>query len=220
MAGTAEARHSRSPCRRQPTPHTVEALLRVVEQRDCGGGLLKLMVDKLKLQLLRRVGPSSAAPASSWDDPQKALIEGAHCMNRRRPKAEPKAQAANAGAHRSQLPAHLPRENQCTAPPLRTHDTTSAASPAAARACGGRLRRSARTSPSNWSTCRRASRSCAMCARSWPACPARRSSRPPHPAGRSRAAWPGRRCWPTCWSPSTVTTSRCTAWRHLRAATA
>jgi hypothetical protein len=35
-------------------PHTVEALLRVVEARDSGAGLLKLMVDKLKLQLLRR----------------------------------------------------------------------------------------------------------------------------------------------------------------------
>ena len=36
-----------------PTPHTVEALLRVVQERDCEVVLLKLMVDKLTLQLLR-----------------------------------------------------------------------------------------------------------------------------------------------------------------------
>ena len=45
------------------TPHTVEGLLRVVEERDAEVMLLKLMVDKLKFQLLRslraRFGSSS-----------------------------------------------------------------------------------------------------------------------------------------------------------------
>ena len=36
-----------------PTPHTVEALLRVVQERDFEVFFLKLMVDKLALQLLR-----------------------------------------------------------------------------------------------------------------------------------------------------------------------
>ena len=34
-------------------PHTVEALLRIVEERDCEVVFLKRMVDKLTLQLLR-----------------------------------------------------------------------------------------------------------------------------------------------------------------------
>lgn len=36
------------------TPLTVDALLRVVAERDAEVALLKLMVDKLKLQLARR----------------------------------------------------------------------------------------------------------------------------------------------------------------------
>ena len=36
-----------------PTPHSIEALLRVVEERDSQVAFLKLMVDKLTLQLLR-----------------------------------------------------------------------------------------------------------------------------------------------------------------------
>ena len=36
------------------TPHTVAGLLRVIEERDVEVVLLKLMVDKLRMQLLRR----------------------------------------------------------------------------------------------------------------------------------------------------------------------
>ncbi len=36
-------------------PHTVEGLLRVVEERNAEVVFLKLMVDKLKLQLLRNL---------------------------------------------------------------------------------------------------------------------------------------------------------------------
>jgi len=42
-----------TPANASTTPHTVEGLLRVVEERDAEVVLLKLMVDKLKLQLLR-----------------------------------------------------------------------------------------------------------------------------------------------------------------------
>ena len=35
-------------------PHTVDALLRVVGVRDAEAVLLKLMIDKFKMQLLRR----------------------------------------------------------------------------------------------------------------------------------------------------------------------
>lgn len=38
-----------------PSPASHEELLRIIEARDSEVALLKLMVDKLKLQLLRRV---------------------------------------------------------------------------------------------------------------------------------------------------------------------
>lgn len=46
-------------------PHTVDTLLRVIEVRDAEVVLLKLMIDKLKLQLLRRVRAQFGPPASS-----------------------------------------------------------------------------------------------------------------------------------------------------------
>ena len=59
-----------------PTPHTVQALLRVVEQRDSEVALLKLMVDKLKLQLLRARRAQYGRSSEQLDDSQIALIEG------------------------------------------------------------------------------------------------------------------------------------------------
>ena len=49
-----------------PTPHTVETLLRVVEQRDSEVAFLKLMVDKLALQLLRADRKSTRLNSSHW----------------------------------------------------------------------------------------------------------------------------------------------------------
>ena len=49
MAGTVELVPSQ-----HPTPLTIDALVRVVAERDAEVALLKLMVDKLKAQLARR----------------------------------------------------------------------------------------------------------------------------------------------------------------------
>ena len=58
-------------------PHTVESLLRVVEARESEVAFLKLMVDKLKLQLLQRTRSQFGASSEQFQDPQIALIEGA-----------------------------------------------------------------------------------------------------------------------------------------------
>ena len=74
-------------------PHTVDALLRVIEVREAEVVLLKLMVDKLKLQLLRRVRAQFGRSSEQLDDPQIALIEGV-------PLYEP----CLSGCHRHTLP--------------------------------------------------------------------------------------------------------------------
>ena len=51
-------------------PHTVDALLRVIEVREAEVVLLKLMIDKLKLQLLRRVRAQFGPSSEQLDDPQ------------------------------------------------------------------------------------------------------------------------------------------------------
>ena len=56
-----------------PTP-TIDSLLRVIEVRDSEVALLKLMVDKLKLQLLRRVR-AELATSSEQLDAQINLID-------------------------------------------------------------------------------------------------------------------------------------------------
>jgi transposase len=57
-------------------PHTVESLLRVLEARESEVAFLKLMVDKLKLQLLRRTRSQFGPSSEQLGDPQIALIEG------------------------------------------------------------------------------------------------------------------------------------------------
>ena len=87
-----------------PTP-TIDSLLRVIEVRDSEVALLKLMVDKLKLQLLRRVraefGTSSEQLAA-----QSTFIEGAVMPKRKPvPANAPAGTAANsASIDRSQSP--------------------------------------------------------------------------------------------------------------------
>ena len=141
-----------------PTPHTVEALLRVVEERDSEVVFLKLMVDKLTLQLLRARRAQYGRSSEQLDDPQIALIEGAPLYEHPAPKAAPKPDAANSAGIDRQLPAHLPRENQVhrlQRPMLRTmRPATPAAVPRAVVLCA----RSASTCRNNSSTCRRASR--------------------------------------------------------------
>ena len=65
-----------TPINASTTPHTVEGLLRVVEEKEAEVVLLKLLVDKLKLQLLRSARARFGASSEQLDDPQIALIQG------------------------------------------------------------------------------------------------------------------------------------------------
>jgi transposase len=122
------------------TPLTVEALLCALEERDSEVVLLKLMVDKLRLQLLRSRRAQFGRSSEQLDDPQIALIEGAPLYEQPAPKAAPKPKAANSATLDRQLSEHLPRENHVHRP-----DATDAAMDAngnacGCTACGGRLR--------------------------------------------------------------------------------
>ena len=120
---------------------------------------LKLMVDKLKLQLARRMRAQFGVSSERFDL-QTSLIEpvALEQLSVRKPTTS----AANAGSVDRSLPAHLPREQQEIRPATTAahHDAAgkSAAAPLAAAGCAA----SAPTSRSAWSTCRRASRSSAL----------------------------------------------------------
>ena len=92
----------------QTTP-TIDSLLRLVEVRDSEVALLKLMVDKLKLQLLRRAR-SEFGTSSEQLDAQINLIDIAAVPAQPVPAAPAKAAPANAPEIDRSLPAHLPRE--------------------------------------------------------------------------------------------------------------
>ena len=93
-------------------PFTIDGLLRVVEERDSQVAFLKLMVDKLTVQLLRARRARFGSSSEQLDDPQMALIEGAPLYEHPAPKSASKTEAANNAGIDRQLPAHLPRENQ------------------------------------------------------------------------------------------------------------
>jgi transposase len=90
-------------------PHTIDSLLRVVEARDAEVALLKLFVDKLKVQLLRQMRGRFGSSSEQMDNSQMALIEG-ELLYELPPVAKlPKAPAANSDGFDRSLPAHLPR---------------------------------------------------------------------------------------------------------------
>ena len=122
------------------TPHTVEGLLRVVEARDAEVVLLKLMVDKLKLQLLRSLRARFGSSSEQLDDPQIALLEDEPLYERPAPIVVAAPDAANAPEIDRKLPAHLPREPQVYRPETSSdhHDANGLA--CGCTACGGRLR--------------------------------------------------------------------------------
>jgi transposase len=121
-------------------PHTVEGLLRVIEARDSELALLKLMVDKLKLQLLRRVRAEFCA-SSEQLAAQATFIEGAVVPERKPvPANEPAGAAANSPAIDRSLPDHLPRESQVRRPAATDDHHDAAGQACGCTACGGRLR--------------------------------------------------------------------------------
>jgi len=122
-----------------PVPTTAE-LLRIIEARDSELVLLKLMVEKLKLQLLRRTRAEFGA-SSEQLDAQALLIDTAELPIEAPAAASSTQPAANAPTLDRSLPAHLPRETQLHLPEVAAthHDVNGA--PCGCSACGGRLRR-------------------------------------------------------------------------------
>ncbi|HEY2977710.1 MAG TPA: IS66 family transposase zinc-finger binding domain-containing protein, partial [Burkholderiaceae bacterium] len=122
------------------TPHTVDSLLRVVEAREAEVALLKLMVDKLTLQLLRARRATFGRSSEQFDDPQLALIEGEPLDEVPAPASSAKPDAANDAGIDRHLPAHLPRENLVHRPDATDAHRDGADVACGCSACGGRLR--------------------------------------------------------------------------------
>ena len=135
-----------------PTPpeDSAEALRLVVQARDAEIHMLKLLVQKLKLQVARRnrmlFGSASERFTEGVEGAQGTLLEGevldGHLAERAQEQATsaPVSPAANSAAADRSLPAHLPREAHTHRP-----ETTEAHRDAAGQACGcaecgGRLR--------------------------------------------------------------------------------
>jgi transposase len=126
--------------------HDIEALLHLVEARDAEITLLKLLVQKLKLQLARRnrmvFGSSSERFVDPAQDPQGSLLQGAVLdeMPARKAGTAAMSRAANNPAIDRSLPAHLPREPHVHHPETTSDHHDCAGQPCGCRVCGGRLR--------------------------------------------------------------------------------
>jgi len=122
------------------TPVTIDSLLRVVEARDAEVALLKLMVERLKMQLLRRARAQFGPTSEHLDGAQIALIEGQPLDELPARKTPAKAETANAAEVDRKLPAHLPREAKAHRPETSDthHDVNGQA--CGCKDCGGRLR--------------------------------------------------------------------------------
>jgi len=121
-------------------PHTIEELLRIIEARDSEVALLKLMVDKLKLQLLRRVRAEFGSSSEQWAA-QIPLIDGGEAAVAMQAKAAPAQTCANDAQIDRRLPAHLPREVQEHLPETDDTHHDSTGQPCGCTACGARLRK-------------------------------------------------------------------------------
>ena len=129
-----------TPTNDSTTPYTVEGLLRVVEEKEAELSFLKLLVDKLKLQVLRNARARFGASSEQLDDPQIALLEGAPLYEQPAPIAVAAPDAANAPQIDRKLPAHLPRENQVYRPEATSAHHDASGQACGCTACGGRLR--------------------------------------------------------------------------------
>ena len=121
-------------------PHTVESLLRVVAAREAEVAFLKLIVDKLKMQLLRRTRSQFGPSSEQLHDPQIALIEGQPLDEQAVAKERAKLPAANTAEIDRTLPEHLTRETQHYRPETTASHSDTAGEPCGCTACGGRLR--------------------------------------------------------------------------------
>jgi transposase len=119
---------------------TVDSLLRVVQARDAEVAVLKLMVEKLKMQLLRRTRAQFGPSSEHLDGTQIALIEGKPLDELPARATTSKAEAANTQEVDRKLPAHLPRDTTTHRPETSdTHQDTDGKA-CGCKDCGGRLR--------------------------------------------------------------------------------
>ena len=116
------------------TPLTIDALLRVVAQRDAEVALLKLMVDKLKLQLARRAREQYGR-SSEQLDAQLTLIPAEAPKAAQASALQPPAPKPRKPRATRKLPVQLPRETQVHYPKGYTADA-----PCGCSECGGKLR--------------------------------------------------------------------------------
>lgn len=86
-------------------------MLRIIEARDSEVTLLKLMVEKLKLQLLRRVRAEFGNSGEQWAA-LMPLIDGGDVVMAFRSKLASTQAPANDAQIDRRLPAHLPRDVQ------------------------------------------------------------------------------------------------------------
>ncbi|WP_111877037.1 IS66 family transposase [Paracidovorax anthurii] len=99
---------------------------------------LKLMVDKLTLQLSRRLRDQFGRSSERFDDGQASLIEPTALSEL--PVRQPAAPAANAATVDRSLPEHLPREHNEVRPDATHAHRDTYGQPCGCTACGGRLR--------------------------------------------------------------------------------
>jgi transposase len=122
------------------------ALRLVVQARDAEIQMLKLLVQKLKLQLARRnrmvFGSSSERFVDPAQNPQGTLLEGAVLdgIPAKKPTAAAVSSAANNPSIDRSLPGHLPREAHVHRPETTADHHDAAGQPCGCGECGGRLR--------------------------------------------------------------------------------
>lgn len=119
-------------------PDDAQLLKRHLRVKHDEVALLKLMVDKLKLQLARRNRDQFGASSERFEDAQGSLIEPASL--RELPARKPVPPAANAGEVDRSLPPHLPREQREVRPEATAAHRDAQGQPCGCTTCGGRLR--------------------------------------------------------------------------------
>lgn len=119
-------------------PDDANLLKQHLRERVAEVSALKLMVDKLTLQLTRRLHARYGASSERFNDAQVSLLEPAALHELPLPRA-PRA-AANAGTLDRRLPDHLPREQQELRPDTTPAHQDAAGQDCGCTSCGGRLR--------------------------------------------------------------------------------
>jgi transposase len=117
------------------TPLTVDALLRVIAERDAEVALLKHMVDKLKLQLARRVREQYGRSSEQLDAQLTLIAAVAPKACEASATQPPTTKPRKPRRDQRKLPEHLPRETRIHHPKGYAADA-----PCACSECGGKLR--------------------------------------------------------------------------------